>query len=1050
MRRFRGILSAVVFLFVIASAALAQEQTASIQGTAMDASGASLPGVTVEAVNNTGQRFSATTDKQGHYLFPAVPPGTYSVTGSLAGMDSKTVKGVNVNLGTSPKVDLKLGLGKVTESVTVTAEAPLVDVTSSAAATSIRTETIEKLPRGRDFASVVVQAPSANQNNKTGGISIDGASGAENRYIMDGVDTTNPQTGVQGKVLVTEFVEEVQVKSSGYAAEFGGSTGGVINVITKTGTNAFKGSVGAVLNNNSWNGKHAYLSGQDVVRGPILQLDLTGNNFQQFMPPKDNTKTVEPTLTLGGPIVQDRLWFYAGYQPWIRTTKRTVSFVGSNAGTVNTYDQDFRRDNWTANLSGNATSKLLFKAAFNNSGTKTTKLLPSTTGRGNPLQSLYAPGNKFTNWSGSGYADFVASPEWFLSGHGGRFYRNSVDSGVSNDVRIIFTQGSPNLFPGAPAGSPGQGYSNIPTNSATQKDAYTVDNGNFDVSWYPTFAGTHRFKAGYQINNIKNSVLSGQQNYLVTAFFNQVCDFCQTKGTYGSAGVYAFQTTGDVSSLNRSVFVQDSWTTLNDRLTLNLGVRTDSEKVPSYTSIGTTGKYAINFGYGDKLAPRLGFSYDLFGNSRTRLYGSYGTFYDIMKMELPRGSFGGDKWIYWGMSLESLDYTKWNQCTNVTNDPSVKPSCPGMVLQSGTDLRHPANAADLPLVDPNLKPMQSREISLGVQQEVTNTQAVGFRYVNKHLVRTIEDVGVHNVHADGSESEDFFIANPGEGVAQKILAAAGCTTCPAMPKAKREYHGYEVEYQKRFASRWTLHASYLYSKLSGNYSGLANSDEVTASPGFARTSPNVNRAFDSLFMLFDEQGRETSGVLGGDRPHQLKAQAAYAFPFGTTIGVNQYFYSGTPTTTEMRFQGAPIFPFGRNDLGRTPNIMQTDLNIQHEIPIMGRYNLTLGAIALNVLDAHKATNFYPIYSTNSIRLRDLSKCGADLSIAGCGPSSATPLIGGSTVNAAQSAGYFAGVDIKRQLERQRQLGSYKPDPRYGQPNSYQDPREVRVFAKFTF
>ena len=143
-------------------------------------------------------------------------------------------------------------------------------MTSSAAQTSIRTETFEKLPRGRDFSTVVVQAPSANQNNKNGGISIDGASGAENRYIMDGVDTTNPQTGVQGKALMTEFVDEVQVKSAGYPAEFGGSTGGVINVVTKTGTNEFKGTLGGEYTNTSWNGQNALIDAgtRTLTRAP--------------------------------------------------------------------------------------------------------------------------------------------------------------------------------------------------------------------------------------------------------------------------------------------------------------------------------------------------------------------------------------------------------------------------------------------------------------------------------------------------------------------------------------------------------------------------------------------------------------------------------------------------------------------------------------------------------------------------------------------------------------------------------------------------------------
>ena len=235
---------------------LAQEQTASIQGVITDSTGAALPGVTVEASSaDRGQKLAVQSDSGGHYQFPSVPPGVYTVTASLSGMQSAIAKDVQAKLGTSPKVDLVLKVAAVSESVTVTAEPQLVDVTSSAAQTSIRTETFEKLPRGRDFSTVVVQAPSANQNNKDGGISIDGASGAENRYIMDGVDTTNPQTGVQGKALMTEFVDEVQVKSAGYPAEFGGSTGGVINVVTKTGTNDFKGTLGGEYTNTSWNGQ---------------------------------------------------------------------------------------------------------------------------------------------------------------------------------------------------------------------------------------------------------------------------------------------------------------------------------------------------------------------------------------------------------------------------------------------------------------------------------------------------------------------------------------------------------------------------------------------------------------------------------------------------------------------------------------------------------------------------------------------------------------------------------------------------------------------------
>jgi hypothetical protein len=208
-----------------------------------------------------------------------------------------------------------------------------------------------------------------------------------------------------------------------------------------------------------------------------------------------------------------------------------------------------------------------------------------------------------------------------------------------------------------------------------------------------------------------------------------------------------------------------------------------------------------------------------------------------------------------------------------------------------------------------------------------------------------------------------------------------------------------------------------------------------------------------LFMLFDQTGHEVTGPLGGDRPHQAKGQVAYTFSHGTTVGLNEYFYSGTPTTTELRFQGAPIFPNGRNDMGRTPNITQTDLNIQHELRV-GRYGVTLGAIVLNMFDQKKVTNIYPIASTTSIVIRDLTACGSGpVTVAACGPSSTTPRVGpqtGSANNPAQAAAFFAGnVDFKRQFDRQVALGLI-PDWRYGQPNTYQDPREVRVFVRLNF
>jgi hypothetical protein len=1019
---------AFALLLLLASAiAVAQEQTASLEGVITDQSGAALPGVTVEAVNTRGQRFSTQSDTSGRYRFPSITPGMYTITATLAGMQKATVRNTEVTLGATPKVDLSMKLAQVAESITVSAEAPIVDVTSSATATSVRSETFDRLPKGRDFTSLVTQSPGTNNDPKAGGITVDGASGSENKYIMDGVDTTEPRTGVSGKVLITDFVDEIQVKSAGYQAEYGGAIGGVINVITKTGTNDFKGSVGAYYTPRAFGGVGGGGCGAGSGTGggacglPTLQISAADPNASEYVTfPRDTHKTIEPGFTIGGPILRDRLWFFGAYEPGIESVDRTPS------GFTQSYSMDFRRDNAVANIAGASGSKLLYKAVWNSSGYKTTNLLPTASGRADPNPSLYTGKNdKFTNWTASGYADFVASPQWFFSSRGGRFYNNYTQSGISTDVRYLFT-GSNSVFSDAP---PSQvhaaGYSNIPTNTAASKDAYTRDNLNLDGSWYPVIAGTHHLKAGVQVENLKNSVLSGEQNYLVRVYWNRANPLTGTRGKYGALRVRQFQRTGDVTSKNLGWFAQDSWTTMKDRLTLNIGVRAEQEKVPSYATEGITGKYAVNWGYGDKMAPRLGFSYDLFGNGRSKVYGSYGKFYDIMKMELPRGSFGGEKWIEGEFNLDTVDYLSLN-CKGITNSISQRPTCNGATFVNNVDFRHPANAADLNLIDPNLKPMQQDEISFGVQQEISPMTAFGIRATRKHLVRTIEDTGVLVTQPDGSQEEQFFIANPGEGVARHILGP----DLPAMPKPKRDYTGLEFELTKRFSARWSLHASYLYSQLKGNYSGLANSDEAVAS-GVARTSPNVNRAFDGLFNLFNAQGKAVVGKLATDRPHQFKGTVAYSFPFGTTIGVHQYVGSGTPFQTEFSVQNIPFFAYGRGDMGRSPWLKQTDLNLTHDIRI-GGYALQLGVNVVNLFDSKTALNLYDVYSGDNLRFPDPTD-----------PTGKKNLAVGSHE---ESVAFFKGFDPKALCARQ---GCFV-DPQYGKANAFQAPREVRLSARIIF
>ncbi|HSP33628.1 MAG TPA: TonB-dependent receptor [Thermoanaerobaculia bacterium] len=1023
MKRLTSI--AALLLLLITVGAIAQEQTATIQGTATDASGAALPGVTVEALNTRGQRFTAETDRQGNYRIPSVPPGIYTVTGTLAGMKTATVRGLQVSLGTAPKADLKLGVGTVAQSITVTAEAPVVDVTSSATQSTIRSETFENLPIGRDFQSIVTLTPSASVEEKSGGsgtgihyggVAIDGTTAAESRYVLDGVDTTDPQTGTAGKRIVTDMVEEVQVKTAGYQAEFGGALGGVVNVISKTGTNDFRGTIGGYFLNSGWNG----------AARPTLEYNASATDFQETTFKKDKFNRVDPTFALGGPIVRDRLWFFAAYVPTYLSTTRTVNFRDANNAVYQTsnYDQTFRRQNITANVNGNIGSKFVFKAAANLSPYKTTNTLPLIQGRGNPDPVGYTgKDDKKDESAYSAYADFIPAQKWYLSARGGRFYTNYRQLGIPADTRVSFT-GSNSVFDAPPALARPSGFSNIPTNSAVTFDKYTRDNLNFDVSWFPTFAGTHAFKAGIQQANLANDVASGEQNYLMNFRWNRGSRFgLPGRGQYGVLSVRQFGTFGKVTDKMTGLFLQDQWS-VTDRLTLNPGIRAEKETIPSYNAgiIPGVQSNAIEFKYGDKLAPRLGLAYDVLGNNRWKVYGSAGDYYDVFKMELPRGSFGGDQWIDYNFALNTLDWTSV-KCTGNPNRSTL--TCgPGVEFLNKINLREASNDPNSAsgTIDPNLKPMKSREFTIGTQHEISPLTALGVRYTRKRLLRAIEDIGASDPE---DTTEAYCICNPGEGLARqewyKRLGMWGPTAnfYPGFPKARRDYDAVEFEFTKRFASRWSAHASYLWSRLYGNYSGLVNSDEDTGASQAARVAPNVSRWGDMPWAYFSATtGRMANGLLPNDRTHQIKFQANYAAPFGTQIGISEYVASGTPLTTEMEYRGVPFMATNRGDMGRTPWVDSTNLMIGHRFNLTGRYGLQ---VQLNVLN---------LFDRKTVIAREELWTG-------------TETLDTDSITFPQ---FFAGFDAYKAAA----TAGIKQDPLYGHASAYQDPRSVQLEIKLSF
>jgi TonB dependent receptor/Carboxypeptidase regulatory-like domain len=1002
MRRF-GCLSGILALLVLlAPAAMAQETRGSIEGVVRDTSGAVLPGVTIEATSTALVAPASTvTDANGVYRFPSLPPGRYQVTATLSGFQGHKVENIQLQLGQVLKIDVAMQVGGLAENVQVTAESPIIDVKQNAATLSLQSEIIERIPKGRNFTTVLTSAPGTNQEAKAG-LSIDGATGAENRYIIDGMDTTNLRTGVSAKPALVDFLTEVQVKSSGYNAEYRATTGGVISAVTKSGGNSFHGGAGIYYANDDWAGS---------VR-PSLRLNPANQTLSEYITtPRDQAYNFDPVLDLGGPIVQNRAWFYVGYGPQYGRAERTVRFNSNNE--TRTFQNDSDDHSLTYTLTSQLSESMRLKFSGSNQrgfgGSTLPGIEPDGSSNSNPTQFPNPLHTNSTNDSYGGELAWVVSPRFFVNTNVGYFNYNTfqiTDTQFSTELRRVF--GASNTCTGAP-GSSGcpfpeipaslrqlNGYSDNPVSTRNARDKFGRFGVNVDSTYYASFKGQHTLKAGLQWERLSNDVLTGAQAPTVTLNWNANRSTLddppqQIRGAYGHYVVSRSYTEGKIHSNNIGFFLQDAWT-VNNRLTLNLGLRSDAETIPSYRPENPS----LEFGLAEKIAPRVGFAYDLRGDARWKAYGSWGMFYDISKLEMPRGAWGADRWIDYAWTLDTYDWPSIN-C-----DGTPGSGCPGTFIEQA-DRRHVSNDPNDNLIDPNLKPIRTQEFTLGLDHELNNSMSLGVRYAHKWLDRTIEDVGIQVAGV----GEVFMIANPGYGIAEYTLGPT-CPECPAQPKAERVYDGLEFRLRKRLSNRWSVNTSYTYSRLVGNYSGLSSSDEN------GRNAPSVLRFFDGLYMSFDAQGNPIDGQLQTDRPHYFKFQGTYDLPWGTMVGVNFSAASGTFQQSTVTYKSVPVFDVARGNLGRTPVYSFTDLLFQQDVRFGGT-RINLGLNIDNLFDQDTVTRLF------QTRYRD-------------------------QITGITDAQFFQGFDVEA-LAQQRGL---RPDARFTLADQFLGARTFRVQARFTF
>jgi len=745
--------------------------------------------------------------------------------------------------------------------------------------------------------------------------------------------------------------------------------------------------------------------------------------------------------TIGGPIMKDRLFFFGSVSPRIDKLSRNYAL---SDGTSTTINRDYRNYSTFGKVSTSLTRRLQanFSTLWTPSKLEGSALAFDGPKANSSVSSAAALNARNTlGWETPQYnlmynADYTVSDRTLVSVRGGYFHDNYFDTGV--DKSQTYEYGTTNI---GMAGVPAQfqhpaAFTNLPRVQINLQDITSRTSFDASVTRLVSAAGQHSFKGGFGIARGTNDVeLAYPNGGYVTVFWDQsyVSDATgqSGRGPYGYYTIDNIGTTGKAAANILSLFVQDNWQ-VNPKLTLNIGVRSEHEDIPSFRpDIRET---ALTFGWGKKIAPRLGAAYNVLGDERLKISGSYGIYYDFTKYELARGTFGGDTWTTRYRSLDDPDPTKLSLAALTGHN--LWDSQP----DSFKDSRVPSFTDDV--VDPNMKPMAQRTYNIGAEYQVGRNSVVGINFVRGDLLRTIEDIG----HVENG-NEIYTYGNPGEGIGAIETNTSGLTKPFPIPKAKREYTAVELSANRRFRGNWFVGGSYTISHLYGNYPGLVNTDEVTypgrvsvgAQEGFGqRTRPGTaaSRAFDFDQILFDSHGNVgVDGVLPTDRPHNVKLYGSYLLKTNTNVGVNFRASSGTPRTETVQSSlQAPLMVEGRGNLGRTPFFTQTDLLISQAVTL-GSKRLTFELNILNLFNQKTALHYFDNLNRIAANGRRLASSGLNL----------------SNVDLLKGYDYLAilATTPDAQKPASAPVSGYK-DPRYGMADMFNPGFDARLGIRFSF
>lgn len=880
----------------------------------------------------TGYKRSVNAGADGSYRIGALPPGTYKVmytdtAGAAQTAEVEVAISSSTQVGSSEVVEMaKFVVGGMSVNP--------VDFSSTEAVSVFNEKQIDILPIPRDPTNVALLAPGTTLGDSRFGnlASFGGASVAENAYFLNGFNVSNFRNGLDPATIPFEFYNQFEVKTGAYSAEFGRSTGGVINATSKSGSNEFHA------------GASIYYSPNELrANNPsIYYTNTSGQVVPYTYNDRDYSENYRANIYASGPLWKNKLFFYglyelrdahredAGYSTFLNTKSNDPFW----AGKIDFIPFNGHRLEYTAfhNTSRTTSSQRTYDFASKKITGQTPAIAYADRGGNTSI-------GRYTGTFGD---NFTISAMYGVS------KQNLTDSGTEDskpfvyDGRsgsLVYIQGNPNL---------------TVSKAEDQRKAMRLD-----LEYAFDMLGHHRLRAGAdQEHNLSKdqTLYSGDSyfRYYAIPASGKVNNVVVPSGTVAAVRKRIYRNGGQFKVNTNAMYVEDNWTSTNDRFVARIGVRSESFK-----NLDAQDKTFIEIK--NQLAPRIGLSYDLFGNQKTKLFANYGRYHLPVASNTNVRLAGGEYFTEAYYALSSIP-------SDMANPPLTSQLGTTTVYSDGSvhDRRE--------IVDMDIRSMYQDEYVIGFQHALTKDISIGMRAISRKINGTaMDDMIVDHAltawaHRNGFPAFDatgehaYVLANPGQPIHMywdfngngTLDANENATLTVAdlkYPSATRSYYAVETFIEKVWDGKWNLQGSYTWSQTYGNYEGWVLSD-------IGQDDAGITQMFDSPNLT-----NNTYGWSPNDRRHSFKVFGAYQVTKEVTAGLNMLLQSGRPlnkigvdpTDTIASGYGASYLLVPRGSAGRTGWEFRTDLSVRYQPKWLGENKVTFAVDVINVFNTHTAT-----------------------------------------------------------------------------------------------